>query len=526
MIALEAFAAMDAPRRDQLSTRLERLDLQIEPGEQVLRGLFCVHGANALDTHATRTIRRTLVEAGGLSVLAEKLVPPGTKDGSHGMLLGHDGNSPCMLFLVSSSSSPLDITFQALIGSDEEAGQAVEESSLTAKYGPCFATLTNEADIDKFFPTPLGPSEAGTPGTGSSESVLTPEPEKRVFTYIAEDDEAEEDLLGGYDDGNDDTVGQLPIIPKSPGITSQIPPRAESANGRRLSHGDNTNKTPFRAKAIPSTHGTPSIAPRMTKAAALRLGIDLSKTSADQKASRPSRPESSAGTVQSSDEAASGDSSRVMTPGMVQRPVTPLKSLGRPSLAPRETKASLLRQAGEAGKEDIAAAAAKAKIDRRQSYNTNERSAGFEGLPGFGGRRLTVASTSMAPKIVPRLNKASKMRDTDSSSSASPHKPRQALTTAQRAAQSASRLDELRANRASNMLSPRPGSASASRTSLTPSPLSRSDRSVTDNIDSAYSRKTPLKVPNREPAIPPRSSKAAELRLAKNSAEENKNVWR
>lgn len=210
--------------------------------------------------------------------------------------------------------------------------------------------MLSPSDIEQVFPQdPVPLPEMDTSLSTSSESVITPEIEKRVFTYFAPDEVAEDDL-----------AGELPLIVKSP------------VNGRRSTIGSPAQQQEsFRARPVPASLASPSITPRLSKAAALRMGISLSES--QRPASRPSLA--------------------TQAPAGVNRPVTPPRSLARPSLTPRQTKASLLRASGE---KDDGLVLRPATVPR-QSFSTSERSAGYEGTPGYGGRRIAVASTSTGP---------------------------------------------------------------------------------------------------------------------------------
>lgn len=259
--------------------------------------------------------------------------------------------------------------------------------------------------------------EQDTSGSATSCSVTTPERERRSFDFFAEEE------------GEDDTLLNRPQPALKYSVRASVTPMSPEP-GRRSSLAT----TPRRVGVVPSTTATPSIVPRMTKSAALRLGIPMPEASTSRLSPRPS----SRASVDGND--------RAITPGTVKRSVTPPRSLAGPSIAPRDTKASLLRQAGESAR--ASATPGKAFIrpptQRRESCGTSERSAGFEGLPGFS-KRPALTATSPAPRIAPRSTKSSSLREVESAgtsnANASPFaqpKPtmrRQSLSTAERAAQ-------------------------------------------------------------------------------------------
>lgn len=200
---------------------------------------------------------------------------------------------------------------------------------------------------------------------------MTPEHERRVFTFINEECGEEADL---------DQPGELPAFPKTPEplIAKARGPRPSSTNadlGRSVSRPASAggSATAFRARPAPSN--TPSITPRLSKTAAMRLGLDIPEK---DRSSRPS----------------TGGSDLASLAGIIRRPVTPPKSLARPEITPRQTKASAARLLKD---QEAEQAVLRPASVRRQSSNTSERSAGYEGLPGFGGRRLSVQSTVTQP---------------------------------------------------------------------------------------------------------------------------------
>lgn len=276
------------------------------------------------------------------------------------------------------------------------------------KYGPYFSKTNNVADL---FPQ-SAPMEQDTSGSATSCSVTTPENEQRSFSFIAEEDELPTRAQPAMK-----ASGRASITPMSP------------EPGRRSSLA----ATPRRVGVVPATTTTPSIVPRMTKSAALRLGIPIPEASTSRLSPRPS----SRASIDGSD--------RAVTPGVVKRSVTPPRSLAGPSITPRETKASRLRQAGEAAKSSVTPGKAyiRPPTQRRESCGTSERSAGFEGLPGFS-KRPALAATSPAPRSAPRSTISSSLREEPSigtsNVNASPFaKPkatvrRQSLSTAERAA--------------------------------------------------------------------------------------------
>lgn len=392
-------------------------------------------------------------------------------------------------------------------------------SSIPEEHRRALHVCTDANEIERLFPSPSSaPMEADTSATASSDSVITPEQERRVFTYIAEEEEEDEH----------NPVTQL-AHSQSAKHTVSTAMRTESAspigvNGRKSLLSSNMIQTPLKPRGV-----GPTITPRLSKAAALRMGVPLPEVT-------PRRP-------------ATAESDRLNDrplPGITRRPVTPPKSLAKPGITPRGTKASLLRQEGAGGSVNDSFTV-RQPTKRRESCGTSERSSMYEGLAGFGNRRRSVASTSTASSQV--RAKVAVPNGLDMSEtigrglSWKPHAPtvpRAALSTAERAAQSAassgrslpgidrrSSVSSLmqpsiqpRVNRAtalrngmdgedgdrrSSVRSPHSNGRATPSLSSRASPLPPSDRS--DGL-----RSPPPAV--RPPSITPRVNRAAELRMA------------
>lgn len=156
--------------------------------------------------------------------------------------------------------------------------------------------------------------------------------------------------------------------------------------------------TGFKARAIPSTvRSKPSIEPRLSKAAALRMGISF-----DSPQRRVVVPP-----VKAADDASVGIS------GVARTSVKQPDSLKAPTIAPRLNKAAVARQGGEAARP-----ASSAGVVARERKQVD-----FSNTPGHKRAPLSgcssVASTA-PPCIVPRQNRASMSRIQGSSSVISP----------------------------------------------------------------------------------------------------------
>ncbi|GAC95184.1 hypothetical protein PHSY_002759 [Pseudozyma hubeiensis SY62] len=166
----------------------------------------------------------------------------------------------------------------------------------------------------------------------------------------------------------------------------------------------------FKARPIPTTvKSAPSIQPRLSKAAALRMGVQLPDSPA-RVASRNVSP--------------TKDSASVGISGVVKRPVAPPVSLKAPSIAPRLNKAAMARQGGpSAAAPELAGrpASAAAGATRHAFPTTLSTSADaaprkqvdFSNTPGHK-RHSLIGKTTIAsiapPTIAPRQNRASMSR--------------------------------------------------------------------------------------------------------------------
>lgn len=247
--------------------------------------------------------------------------------------------------------------------------------------------------------------------TEDPEPVIlrSPATEKRIFTFdsaasCAPPDKHENvertespDEDGG--EGSSDIASPLPHIGKVVAASDVAESRPSSTGTRRTSGASTTSGTsdridapektttvPFRARALPRTTSAPSITPRLTKAAALRLGrtADAGVHNGEAHKQAVTNP---TGTVTREDTACIGRKTGSMT----------VRSLLQSTLASRQTKASIARLEGGSSESTDKVGALRPATVRRQSSNTSERSQGFEGQPGFGGRRLSVQSTVAAP---------------------------------------------------------------------------------------------------------------------------------
>ncbi|KAF9475651.1 hypothetical protein BDN70DRAFT_923851 [Pholiota conissans] len=152
--------------------------------------------------------------------------------------------------------------------------------------------------------------------------------------------------------------------------------------GSRL---NSNGKPAFKARALPPSHDKPTIVPRMTKAAALRLGQPIEKV--ENKARAPVTKERLAETFAN-------------VPGHKRSSTIAVASTAAPTIAPRMTRAASLRL-GQTPAPPVA---------RTRSLTAEEKASTFEGVPGHKRRESIAVASSKAPTVAPRLNKSAALR--------------------------------------------------------------------------------------------------------------------
>ncbi|KAG8817042.1 hypothetical protein FRC17_000080 [Serendipita sp. 399] len=153
-------------------------------------------------------------------------------------------------------------------------------------------------------------------------------------------------------------------------------------------NGTTNGKPAFRARPVPATNVVGSVQPRMTKAAALRIGLVVEPTS-----TRPRQ--SSAGEVV-------GKKHFIDTPGHKRSTVIQVASTAAPTIAPRPTRASSLRE----GKP--------AQIQRRQSLDISQVET-FRNVPGHKRMETIEVQSVKEPTVKPRINRSALLRQTKDS---------------------------------------------------------------------------------------------------------------
>ncbi|GAA6001051.1 hypothetical protein JCM10207_007390 [Rhodosporidiobolus poonsookiae] len=193
----------------------------------------------------------------------------------------------------------------------------------------------------------------------------------------------------------DEDVFETSSVVTSPSLLSA--PSLTRVTSNISSSSAVSSETSFRARPAPSS--TPSVQPRMTKAAALRLGIALPPTT-------PRR---------SSEASTAASEAAPPLPRAVPLP----KSLAAPSIAPRMTKSASLRTGQDAP-------ASMQRPAKRQSISTAERAA----MDRLARRHsIQVPSLSAEPAVAVRLSRAALLRQGKEVPPTTPRLSRQSSAT-------------------------------------------------------------------------------------------------
>lgn len=147
-------------------------------------------------------------------------------------------------------------------------------------------------------------------------------------------------------------------------------------------------KPSFRARAVPATNASPDIAPRMTKAAALRAGVDYNGSAKGPRVA-PTREQQKQNFMD--------------VPGHKRSTTIAVASTAAPTIAPRMTKAAALRQGIKPPP----------KMTRQVSSTSSVRSSGsetFDGVPGHKRRETISVMSTKTPTVAPRQNRSAALR--------------------------------------------------------------------------------------------------------------------
>lgn len=152
---------------------------------------------------------------------------------------------------------------------------------------------------------------------------------------------------------------------------------------------------PFKARPVPRTTLVPDIAPRTTRAAALRAGVPVESVKPAKPRVAPTKEELKQVFMD--------------VPGHKRSSIIQVASTAPPTVAPRMTRAASLRINGGKAPEP---ARPRPRPTSSNGTSSAARANGttFEGVPGHK-RRETISVASVAPPTVaPRLNKSAELR--------------------------------------------------------------------------------------------------------------------
>lgn len=156
----------------------------------------------------------------------------------------------------------------------------------------------------------------------------------------------------------------------------------------------------FKARAVPASLATPKIPPRLSRAAALRMGVEL-----------PTVPKRQVATSTSN-----ASDAQVGISGLPKTAVAKPKSLAEPAVKPRGNRASLARIGGQQG--GAAASATGGRGGGGGAMSPTEpkvkKEIDFSDTPGHRNKRSSLSAVTLAslkpPSIAPRTNKAAMAR--------------------------------------------------------------------------------------------------------------------
>ncbi|GAA5872496.1 hypothetical protein JCM3774_006838 [Rhodotorula dairenensis] len=242
----------------------------------------------------------------------------------------------------------------------------------------------------------------------SPEPESEPEPETTAANAVdgvAQDEGAGTQTCDLVQEPVPDAEASMETAPLRSRVSSAQSNRSKASSTRPVAAAATTTTTStagFKARPAPSLASKPSIQPRMTKAAALRLGIALPPPPA------PATPRRSALASPSMDPAAGRTPQSSSTPGPT------LRSLAEPTITPRLTKTAALRL----GQSDPTASSGRDSSSTttprvRQSISTAERAAldraRRQSALGAAGS-LSAATSAPAPRVEVKMSRAALLR--------------------------------------------------------------------------------------------------------------------
>lgn len=179
---------------------------------------------------------------------------------------------------------------------------------------------------------------------------------------------------------------------KSSHTAASSKPRYTNGNGNGVSPPGSA----FKARPVPSTNAVPESQPRLTRAASLRLGLPVE--------GGRERPPVRAPRTKEEQKAAFLD-----VPGHKRSQTITVASTAAPTVAPRPTRASVLRE----NKDQLQRTPTWGSA-RKDSIPTMDKpkpgQATFDGVPGHKRRETIQVASTAAPTVAPRPNRAAELR--------------------------------------------------------------------------------------------------------------------
>jgi hypothetical protein len=233
-------------------------------------------------------------------------------------------------------------------------GGSVDSEAADAQIAALFASSPP-------FPTSELPSEGGYEDRSVSPSIL-----EEIRNRLGQQSDAAyyaSSVRTSNAGSSKHSSGGTPVTAKENGVTNR--------------------KAIFRARAVPATNVVGSVQPRMTKAAALRMGISPAAISKPR---------------QSNGDSIAGKRTFIDVPGHKRSSVIAVASTAAPSIAPRPTRASSLRE----GKP--------VEVLRSRKSLDMPRSETFKNVPGHKRTEVVEVASVKEPVVKPRTNRSASLR--------------------------------------------------------------------------------------------------------------------
>lgn len=167
--------------------------------------------------------------------------------------------------------------------------------------------------------------------------------------------------------------------------------RSSGSTHSTTRHGSSDEQSKFKARPLPTTHTSPDIVPRMSRAAALRTGM---LDPAAQPKRHPATAESVARTFAG-------------VPGHKRSSTITVASTAPPVVAPRMTRAASLRLGQPVPSSPVRPKA----IEKSKSAGAAPSAAAtFDGVPGHKRRESIAVASTKPPTVAPRSNRSAELR--------------------------------------------------------------------------------------------------------------------